>query len=239
MRQLEDAKRLRQYLEFCERQEQLELFRSLFYDKRYFENWKSEQGIQKDEAVWQQFFELNPWVFGLGLTPISLSSLPEHKLEQVVRGSSVAIEGKRADALMHTNGRLSALCIVEIKKHTTDLLQPNSYRRGAWSVSGEVTGAVAQCHATVQAAMNELRTKFELKDWNGDPTGDEFFLYQPRSFLVVGSLEEFATEHGTNETKFRSFELFRRNLATPEILTFDELYQRAKATVELKESGRF
>jgi hypothetical protein len=164
-----------------------------------------------------------------------MSSLRGENLETTVQGFSVKSEGKRADALMKTNGRLSALCFVEIKKHTTNLIETveKPYRSGVWRLSTEVTGAISQCHLTVQAAMDRFRTKLQLRDSHGAPTGEELFLYQPRTFLVVGSLDEFMTDHGPNETKYRSFELLRRSLTTPEIVTFDELLERARATVEL------
>ena len=41
------------------------------------------------------------------------------------------------------------------------------------------------------------------------------------------SLSEFSTEEGVNQQKYSSFELFRRDLVNPEIITFDELYERA------------
>jgi hypothetical protein len=50
--------------------------------------------------------------------------------------------------------------------------------------------------------------------------------------LVVGRLSEFESDAGgTNEAKFRSFELCRRHITRPEILTFDELFERAKFIV--------
>lgn len=58
----------------------------------------------------------------------------------------------------------------------------------------------------------------------------------PNSFLVVGSLQEFVSEHGVNQERFRSFELYRRNLTAPEIITFDELFERARFIVKLSES---
>jgi hypothetical protein len=40
-------------------------------------------------------------------------------------------------------------------------------------------------------------------------------------------------------SKRNTFELFRRNITSPEILTFDELYERAKFIVEQEsERGR-
>ena len=38
-----------------------------------------------------------------------------------------------------------------------------------------------------------------------------------------------------NQEQFRSFELFRRNTFSPEIITFDELYERAKFIVHQHE----
>ena len=55
---------------------------------------------------------------------------------------------------------------------------------------------------------------------------------QPRSFLIVGSLTEFQGSRGVNAARYRSFEDYRRNLRQPEILTFDELYERARFIVD-------
>jgi hypothetical protein len=55
---------------------------------------------------------------------------------------------------------------------------------------------------------------------------------RPRSVVVAGSLSQFQTGHGVNEPRFTSFELFRRQLIAPEIVTFDELYERARFIVE-------
>lgn len=56
------------------------------------------------------------------------------------------------------------------------------------------------------------------------------------SFLVIGSLNEFVTDHGINAHRYRSFELFRRNTANPEVMTFDELYERARFIVRHHET---
>ena len=48
----------------------------------------------------------------------------------------------------------------------------------------------------------------------------------------MGNLSEFETEHGPNIERYRSFEDYRRNLRQPEIITFDELHERAWFIVE-------
>jgi len=213
------------------RKKQLERFNKLLTDHDYFDNEKRSSGTS-EEGVWQKFFERNKWVFGYGLTYVFLSSLDDRKLEQVIVGYDLGQRGKRADAVMKTRGAIEALCFVEIKRHETGLLEQQPYRAGCWSPSEDLRGGVAQLQGTVEKAIRKLGEKFEPVNEVGDPTGEALFTYQPKSFLVIGSLSEFHSEHGTNIEKYRSFQLYRRNTSSPEILTFDELYHRAKFIVE-------
>jgi hypothetical protein len=184
------------------------------------------------EDVWQEFFETNTWIFGYGLSYQFLSKLDERKLEQIVRGRDLTAAGKRSDALMKTRGIISSLCFVEIKRHDTPLLASNPYRPDAWAPSAHLTGGVSQMQTTVHAAIETLGHKLMPRNDMGDPTGEVLFNIEPRSCLVIGSLEQFQTDHGTNIPKFRSFELYRRHTWRPEIVTFDELLQRARFIVE-------
>jgi|SRR5271157_300142 len=212
------------------RKKQLDRFRKLLSDSAYFQLEK-DASRSTDEGVWQAFFERNKWVFGYGLTYVFLSSLDDRKLEQIVVGHDLSERGKRADAVMKTRGAIEAICFVEIKKHSTELLGEH-YRAGCWSPSDELSGGVAQVQGTVDRAIRKLAEKIEPVSDSGDPTGEALFAYEPRSFLVVGSLKEFRSEHGINTDKYRSFQLYRRNISRPEIITFDELYERARFIVE-------
>ncbi|HDO06102.1 MAG TPA: DUF4263 domain-containing protein [Bacteroidetes bacterium] len=217
------------------RKKQLEIFKDLLANQAYFESIKSRKQCS-NEGLWQSYFEKNPWIFGYGLGYIFLSSLDDKKLEQVVQGYSVNNHGKRVDALMKTKGIISNLCFVEIKTHATNLLDSRPYRSGCWAPSKELAGAISQVQGTVASAIDSLSSKISLEDAEGNPTGEEVFNYQPKSYLVIGSMQEFSTEEGVNKDKLRSFELLRKNTVNPEILTFDELYERAKFIVHHNES---
>ena len=95
---------------------------------------------------------------------------------------------------------------------------------------------MSQVQGTVALATETIHTKLSLTDDNGNPTGEEAFNYSPKSFLVVGSLQEFVGDHGVNQERYRSFELFRRNTASTEIITFDELIERAQFIVQQYET---
>lgn len=213
------------------RKKQLDFFFKFLNDSKYFDSIKQKYKYT-NEKVWQTFFEKNQWIFGYGLGYLFLSSLDDKKLEQVVQGYSVADNGKRVDGLMKTRGIISNLCFVEIKTHETYLLESVPYRPGCYAPSKEMSGAIAQIQGTVSKAIKTISEKLSVKDNNGNPTGEEIYNYQPKAFLVIGSLEEFTTEHGINEDKLRSFELYRKNIQNIEIITFDELYERARFIVE-------
>ena len=53
----------------------------------------------------------------------------------------------------------------------------------------------------------------------------------PKSILIVGSNSQFSGTHKESAIKLRTFELFRRDSRNVEILTYDELYERAKFVV--------
>jgi len=222
---------------FAYRKGQLEIFKKLLADEQFFDTMKTEWKAYGPEAVWQKFFEANPWIFGYGLNYIFTSQLDDKKLEQVTSGYTFQQSGKRADALMKTRGLVSALCFVEIKTHRASLLHHTTpYRAESWRVSEELAGSVAQSQKTVQKAIKDIRAKIEIESEYGEPTGETAFLYQPKAYVVIGCLDEFRTDKGVNEQKYSSFELFRRNIVNPEIITFDELYERAKFIVQYSEA---
>lgn len=184
------------------------------------------------EADWQEFFQKNQWIFGYGLAYVFTTSLDSGKLQETIRGASLTKVGKRPDGIMKTRAAISALCLVEIKKHNTGLLKTGTYRPGTWAPTAELSGAVAQCQENVRTAVDELGTHHRFTDQSGQFTGEDLMAVQPRSFLIIGDLNEFHGENGVNVARYRSFEDYRRNLRQPEILTFDELFERARFIVE-------
>lgn len=217
------------------RRKQLEYFENLLFTPGYFAS-EHERIGGRPEDVWQKFFEGNHWIFGYGLSYVFLSSFDEEKLEQTVRGYSIASSGKRVDGLMKSNALIQSLCFVEVKRHDTELLAGRSYRPGVWRPSDDLTGGVAQLQETIRGATETIHERFVRDDENGEPTGEELFNIHPRSFLVIGCLGQLQGQHGTNVQKYRAFESYRRNIVMPEVVTFDELYYRAKYIVEQKKA---
>jgi hypothetical protein len=219
------------------RRQQLERFERLLEDPTFFDSERARLECRGDEALWQGFFEQNPWIFGYGLYYVFTSAFDEGTLQQTVAGSRIGSKGKRADALLRTRGIVSSLCFVEIKTHRKSLLREHAYRPDTWAPSEEVTSGIAQSQRTVDSAELEIRRRLEGRDAEGTPTGTSAYLLRPRSVLVVGNLSEFMTTTGVNEAKFTSFELLRRQLVAPEVITFDELLERARFIVDSSAAG--
>lgn len=220
------------------RKKQLYYFEKMLFDKEYFQKLKGIYKVESSERLWQLFFEKNNWIFGYGLNYTFNSPLENKKLEQVVAGFDFQSSGKRVDALMKTRGLINSLCFAEIKTPEALLIKnvKNPYRNECWQISEDLTGAIAQIQRTIHKSLLNIATKTEIKDEMGNLTGEKVFLYQPKSFIVVGNLNEFVSDGGINEEKYSSFELFRQNLKSPEIITFDELYERAKFIIKNTEN---
>jgi len=66
---------------------------------------------------------------------------------------------------------------------------------------------------------------------DGTPTDIDFATARPRQVVLLGSLEEFDSGAGVNAERLETFELFRTSITDTEVITFDELYERARFIV--------
>lgn len=229
-------------INFGYRKKQLEIFNNLLSDLKFFQEFKQKleeksSKIVSKEQVWQKFFEKNTWILGYGLDYIFNSELNSKKLEQVTSGSSFNSGGKRTDGLLKSLGAINSLCFCELKLDDDPLLKQvkNAYRGESWQISDALAGAIAQVQRTVHKAVKDLSTKTEITDREDNLTGETVYLYNPKAFILIGNLSEFNVDGRINETKFSSFEMFRKNLRNIEIITYDELYERAYYICHTKE----
>jgi hypothetical protein len=85
-------------------------------------------------------------------------------------------------------------------------------------------------------AARQIGDRLAETDETGADTGEATYLIRPRSFLILGHLDQLrGPQGGVHRAKHRSFELYRRNLYEPEVITFDELLARAEWHVAVAE----
>jgi hypothetical protein len=212
------------------RKAQLTVFEKLLNDPEFFEAERVRRDKHGPEAVWQDFFEENTWIFGYGLKLVACEALDPEKLERITSGANIFTgAGKRVDAIMRSKGYVSSLLFCEIKTHEKPLLEKNPYRKpDVYQMSGEVSGGVSQIQKTVSKALMSISVELHnLYEDDGTPTGVQFSTIKPRQALVIGNLDEFKENGAVNPQRMSSFELFRNSVQDIEIITFDELYERA------------
>ena len=214
------------------RKNQLEIFGNLLSDKEFCKEYRLKENIKKigNEAIWQHFFEKNTWIFGYGLNYVWCSQIDtDQKLEQVVVGHTFGQGGKIADGLMKTIAYINQFVLVEIKTPDAELVDSRKYRTECWVPGEDLQGGISQLHKTVYHFKKKLADKHQLKDKEGNPKNEEIFNYAPKSYLLIGKLDQFLSNEGlVNEEKYSCFELYRRDIKQIEVITYDELYERAK-----------
>jgi len=168
------------------------------------------------ERQWEEFFKSNEWIFGLGLSYQYVEVLEN---QGYLGGTNLQGQGADfTDFLMRTSGDTRFTVLVDIKKPDTRLLHSRAYRSHIYRIDSELSGGVAQlqsyCHIWQTEGAQGIRNA---------PGKLGAYTYAPRGMLIAGNLAEF----GDNDEMRQSFELFRRHIHNPQILTFDELYARA------------
>jgi hypothetical protein len=97
-------------------------------------------------------------------------------------------------------------------------------RSGAWSLAKDLTDALWQIEANIDMWNKEGSV---LADNRDAPEGRGVYTVQPKGIIVVGSLSQL-----DKRSKWETFQRFRRSIHGIDIITFDELFQRAKYIVE-------
>ena len=181
-----------------------------------------KQPLCKDETAWQVFMQRNQWIFGYGLDYRFLSILQRefHSSDTEADGS----DGVIGDYLMGDN---KFTTFVELKLPTTPLFGKSKNRSGCWKLSNDLMDAVSQILEQKSKGEIKIETSKILHDENGHPINQR--AYNSKVILIIGSWTEIEQDTSKiKNLKEKTFELFRRELKNIDILTYDELYNRAE-----------
>ena len=189
-------------------------------------NFEREIGNQVwTEGDWQDFFEREPWVFGYGL---DYRVMRPFDREMMVSGGGTDNRDKPfIDFLMSFT---DYTVLVEIKRPDTPIFKSSrgSSRAGTWAFSAEFMNAVSQ--------IIEQKAEWLAFAGNGEHfsrDGKRRLAARTRSaktILVIGSHREFEINGDLRHAQVLrdTFELFRQETRSIDILTFDELLERAR-----------
>jgi hypothetical protein len=208
------------------RKDQLAVFQTLLSRPEGIEVYREKHQIAspQPEKAWQHFFEKNEWIFGYGLDYRFLGIL-----QREARVGEADIAGRDAPAVDYLMGASNFTVLVELKRHDTPLFESRKNRSGSWKLSAELVDAVSQI--LEQKASWQVHSAKSAKPFASDGSLITQRTADPKALLIIGSDQQFAGSDQERDIRLRTFELFRRDSRNIEILTFDELFERAKFIV--------
>jgi len=222
-------------LRLQDREKNLKEFDDFLNNKNYngkscFEIYKEKYDIKLsgDESVWHHFLEKNNWIIGLNLDIKFISDfLSEQKIGLE---NSEGRNSPKVDFL----GQISNFTVlIELKTSKTEIFKKsrsNTSRANTWSFSSAFIDGISQCLGQKFSFDKSYESKHFIDKNNHRIDKLKLMTLDPKSIFIIGNRQqEFPLDNNQdNITKNETFERFRRNNKHIEIITFDELYERAK-----------
>jgi len=206
------------------RKQQLEIFKKLLYED-YLQKYKEDIGKQntKDETAWQHFFTRNKWILGYGLDYRFQGILQKefHASDTNAAGG----EGVIADYLL---GDKHFTTFVELKLPTANIFGSSKNRSNAWQLSSKLIDAYSQILEQKASGQIKIEQTKGLYNDKGEKIAQRSF--DSKTILIFGTWDELDKGNDSpaiKSIKRKTFELFRRDSRNIDIVTYDELYERA------------
>jgi hypothetical protein len=176
------------------------------------------------EPDWQRFFERNTWILGQGLAYQFLHVI---EAQAAVGGTTLTGSGGQVvDYLLATSAAVRFTVLVDIKTPETPLVSSRPYRNKVYKLGDDLVGGVSQLQSYRRTwAIEGSRQDENRRQLEGSNT----FTYEPKAILVIGRTDSLEDDQNRRAT----LELFRRSLHAPEVVTFDELLERAEYWVKV------
>lgn len=178
-----------------------------------------------EEAIWHHFLKNNDWILGLN---VDIKFIRDFFDEQ-----KLGIENSRGIGSPQTDfiGVADYTTLIELKHANTKIFkkEKNKARANTWDFTPDFIEGISQC----------LGQKFSFdKSYNSKDYEDEnkkmldknkTLTIDPKTVFIIGNrkLEFQHNCESDNYTRSKTFELFRRNNRNIDIITFDELFERA------------
>jgi hypothetical protein len=176
------------------------------------------------EADWQDFFDREQWVFGYGLDYRIM-----RPFDREMKVGAGGVDNRNQPVIDYLMTFTDYTVLVEIKKPTTPIFRERKGgRAGTWEFSPEFMGAVSQI---LEQKAEWLAFSQQGEHHNKAGTAKLFARTRnAKSVLVIGCAREFGASGNLRDTTVMAdtFELFRRECRTIDIITFDELLERAR-----------
>jgi len=194
--------------------------------KNCHENYREKFHLsQGEESIWHHFLKKNEWILGLN---VDIKFIRDFYDEQKIGNeNSLGSQSPKTDLL----GISDFTTLIELKCSNTEIFKrtKSKGRANTWDFTSDFIEGISQC----LGQKTELEKMFDQKNFvkDGkrlDKTGIETI--DPKTLLIIGNRKKEFPLHDRiddNFTKSNTFERFRRSNRNVEVVTFDELFERA------------
>jgi hypothetical protein len=192
--------------------------------KRAFDTYREKHKIVEngEEPIWHHFLKTNEWIIGLN---VDVKFIRDLFSEQKVGKEDTKGKGSPKVDLL---GISYFTTLIELKTSKTLVFkkEKSKSRANTWDFSSDFIEAYSQ----TLAQRTELNDGKNIIDNAGNIMDTQKHrILDPKSVLIIGNRNsEFPHVRQTElNTKSDTFERFRRDNRNVEIITFDELFERA------------
>ena len=179
-------------------------------------------GTEWAERNWQDFFEKQQWIFGYGL---DYRILRQFDREATMAAGGMDNRNRPVADFLTTFTDYTAL--VEIKLPSTPIFANKGGRAGTRQFSSQFMSAVSQI---LEQKAEWLSFAASGEHFNRQGQKLEARTRNAKAILVMGRSSELVLDGNQRETNVLrdTFELFRQQMRSIDIVTYDELLERAR-----------
>lgn len=184
------------------------------------------------EAVWHHFFKENEWILGLN---VDLKFIRDFIHQARVGVEDTLGKGSPQNDIL---GISDYTTLIELKTPETSIFKVDkksgdTSRADTWSFSQEFIDGISQCLGQ-KFDWDKSNSMKELKNEAGHILDQEVNkTLDPKTIFVIGNRKKEFPHDRRTETNLKSktFERYRRNSRNVDVITFDELFERAYHSV--------
>lgn len=193
--------------------------------KNPFEYYREDRKINEsgEEVIWHHFFKENDWIIGLNT---DIRFIRDFLSEQKIGTENSQGKGSPKLDLL---GISYFTTLIELKTSNTKIFKTaksSNSRTNTWDFTTDFIEAYSQ----TLSQRTEIHKNKEIIEETGKKLDTEVHrILDPKSVLIFGNRNiEFPHNRSVeNSIKSDCFERFRRDIRNLEIITYDELFERA------------
>lgn len=183
----------------------------LINPKRLKEKIDKKDEESKKESFWQKEFESNPHILSVAI-PNMLQIISD---QTYMGGKRIDNKGSSIADFVYKKG-IDNVSIIEIKTPSTKIVEEVKYRDNVYVPSQELTSSIVQ----VKEKKDSLMKNYNAIWRESHEEGINFKAFDPKCYLIIGNTSDLKAK------QIKSFNLFRNELRTVEIITYDELLSK-------------